>query len=136
MNDLEPNPLEPKSILPGTDANGASAGVQSQLNFLRIGLIVLSATFAFFLWMQVRYLRIERARFQPVIQGFEKDKLWVDPLLVRIAEYGRTRPAFAPIMQKFQLQVPTNAPGAPAAAKPAAPAAAKPAPAPAPALKK
>jgi len=125
------NDLEPKSISPGTDSNGTSDCVHGQLNVLRSGLILLSVAFAVSIWVQVHYLRAERTSLQPILQGYDRDKQTVDPLLARIAEYGRTHPAFAPIMQKYQIQVPTNVPGAPAAAKPAAPAAAKPAPPPA-----
>lgn len=120
--------LQPKSAFSDPDSNNASAGVQSQLNLLRAGLVVLSGVFAVSIWVQVHYLRVERTNLQPILQSYDRDKQTIDPLLAKIAEYGRTRPAFAPIMQKYQLQVPTNVPVAPAAVKPSA---TKPAPPPA-----
>ncbi len=121
------NDFEPKPTAPGLAVAAGAEGLQFQLNLLRAAVILLSGTLAVFVWLQVHYLRVERTRLQPILQSYERDKLTVDPLLAKIAEYGRTRPAFAPLMQKYQLQALANPLGTPAAVKPAAPAAAKPA---------
>jgi hypothetical protein len=124
------NEYEPKPIFSGTESSRAADCVQGQLNVLRAGLLLLTALFALYVWVQVHYLGIERKNLQPFLQGYEKEKQTVvEPLLAKISEYGRTHPAFAPIMQKYGIPPATNAP---ATAKPAAPAPAPAKPAPAP----
>lgn len=119
------NDFEPKTPISSPDAN--AAGVQSQLNWLKAGLIILSVLFSFSIWMQVHFMGLERKSLQPMIKSFEQDKPAVDALLAKVAEYGRTHSAFAPIMQRYNIQPTTGGPGAPATAKPSTPAAAKPA---------
>lgn len=124
------NEYEPKGNFLGTEASRAADAVQGQLNVLRTGLLLLTALFALYVWVQVHYLGIERKNLQPFLQTYEKEKqAVVEPLLAKISEYGRTHPAFAPIMQKYGIPPATNTP---ATAKPAAPAPAPAKPAPAP----
>lgn len=119
MSDLETKPTSP--------ATGSCSGceaTQKQLNIVLIGLFVLSATFAVFLWRQTRYIRTDLAAMKPaagqMIQGFNQEKPAVDAFLAKIAEYARTHPDFAPLAQKYQLAIPTNAPVAAPKAAPAA----------------
>lgn len=121
------NDFESKTTSQGQEVNRASVGVQCQLNWLQAGLILLSALFTFCVWLQVHYLGIERANLQPFFQSYDRDKQAVDPLLAKIVEYGRTHTAFAPIMLRYNITVPTNVAVAPTVGKPAGPAAAKPA---------
>jgi len=133
MNDLEKKPSS-------TGASSHGDAVQLQLTILLIGLIVLTAAFAVFVWRQVRYMKADLTSLKPIaalhIQGYNQEKPSVDAFIAKIVEYGRTHPDFDPIMRKYQLQAITNAPAAPAAAKPASPVPTKPATNPAPAPKK
>lgn len=116
---------EIKPSVPANSSCPQCEGLQRQLNLLLIGLIVLSGTFAVFLWRQTRYIRSDLAAMKPaaglIIQGYNQEKPQVDAFLAKVSEYARTHPDFAPIAKKYQLQVPTNAPSPAPAAVPASP---------------
>ena len=122
---------ESKSFPTGAQTVDSSGGVQRQLNLLQLGLIMLSAVFATFLWRQVKYARQDlQGLKQPaafLAQSYNQEKPSLDAFLAKLVEFGRTNKNFVPILQKYQI---TAAPAAPAAAKPAPKPAASPAPAP------
>ena len=136
------NDLEIKSPAPEANPGDPSACIQRQLNLVLLGLVVLSATFAIFLWRQVHYSRqdLQTIRQQAAFmtQNFNQEKPVSDAFIARLVEFGRTHPNFIPILQKYQI---TSAPPTAAAAAAVAPGGAKPAAkppvaAPAPAPKK
>ena len=135
------NDLETKSPAPDANAGDSSDYVERQLNLLRLGLIVLSVTFAVFLWRQVHYSRQDLQAIKQqhafMTQNFNQEKPVSDAFIARLVEFGRTHTNFLPVLQKYQI---TSAPPTPAAAAAVAPAgvkpASKPATTPAPAPKK
>ena len=132
MNDFE---NKPSGV--GAGNSGPNESLQLQLTLQLLALVLMAATLGFFFYVQARRAKYDLSVIKPpatsIIQAFEQEKPGVDSFIAKVAEYGRTHPDFAPIMQKYQI--PTNAAPAPAAAKPAATVAPKPA-APAPAPKK
>lgn len=123
------NDLETKSSTAVVNTGDAPGCVRCQLNILLVGLMVLSATFAIFLWRQVHYARQDVQGLKQtaayMFQAFNQEKPGMDAFVARLVEFGRTHTNFVPILQKYQI---TTAPAAPAAAAAVAPAGNKPAP--------
>lgn len=118
MNDFETKPVSP---VPGVN----SADVQLQLTILLVGLIVLSAAFAGYMWSTWRQRDADFKNLQnaaaPMVQGYNREKAVVDRFIARVIEYSKTHPDFDPIMRKYQPQAVGGAP-APAAGGTTAPA--------------
>ena len=123
------NEFESKNApLGGQSSEANAAGLQAQVNLLLAALIVLSGTFAVFVWVQVRHARQDlknmKLQANSLIQTFTRDKPSMDAFVVKAAEFGRTHPDFVPILKKYGVPVATSAPPAaatsPAPAKPAA----------------
>jgi hypothetical protein len=101
------------------------ASLQRQVSWLLIVLMLVSGTLCVFLWRQARIARKDLQSFKlpagQIIQAFQRDKSAMDAFVAKVAEYGKTHSDFAPIMEKYKIQVATNpAPGAVATPKPAA----------------
>lgn len=123
MNDIENKPA-------GSGSADPNESLQLQLTLQLLALVLMAATLAFFFYVQSRRASFDLSVIKPpatgLIAAFEQEQPGVNVFIAKIAEYGRTHPDFAPIMQKYQIPPPTNA-SAPAAPKPAATATPKPA---------
>lgn len=115
--------LDTKSpVQPGTN------DLQAQYDALRhlvvsilILVVVISGTFNIYLLRQWRATTKELAAIRPqVIQMtavYQKDEVpWMQEILRRLTEYGRTHPAFAPVLTKYNFK-----PGGPTGTVPATP---------------
>ena len=116
---------------PSVEATEKTSALASQLQLLQLALIILSGTFATYLYIQVHRARIDltvlKQVFLPMDQQFvTQEKPLGDAFIGKLSEYGRTHADFLPILKKYQIPVATAAPPpaalAPAPAKPAAPA--------------
>jgi len=111
------------------------ASLQRQVTTLLLAVFVLSGTVTVFLWRQARYARADLEVLKPpaaqIIQSFKQEKVIMDDFVAKLAEFGKTHPDFAPILNKYKIQPAapqgsTSAPPATVIPKPVA------APAPAP----
>src|SRR5262245_58524000 len=87
--------------------------------------VVVSGTLTIYLLRQYRFTHSELVQFRPgatqMITEYQKIRGPVqDQFLMRLTEYGRTHPDFAPIMNKYGLKPPTPSNAAPAAVSPPA----------------
>jgi len=110
-----------------TEAQPETADLQEQLESLRslivrvmLLVVVVSGTINVYLLRQVKYARADLAGFRPgasqMIADYSKaTQPRMNEIAVKIAEYGRTHPAFGPIVTKYRLN---SSPAAPAAAPP------------------
>lgn len=113
------------------------AGLQRQVTILLLALFVVSGTLCVFLWRQTRVARKDLQAFKgpamQMIQTFQQqEKPRLDAFVNKVAEYGKTHPDFAPIINKYKISV-VPAPAGTAALGTAAPAGTAKAPAPSPA---
>jgi len=86
--------------------------------------VVVSGTLTIYLLRQYRFTHNELVQFRPgavqMISEYQKLRGPVqDQFLIRLTEYGRTHPDFAPIMAKYGLKPATSTSAAPATASPA-----------------
>lgn len=116
----DPETISKPGLTTGSTCSSCEC-VQRQMNTVLIALIILSGTFAIFLWRQTRYIRHDLDALKPaanaIVQGYNQEKPAVDAFVAKVTDYARTHADFAPIAQKYQLQL-TNS-SAPAG-KPAA----------------
>ena len=117
MSEFDDKPL-------GTGQAGQSESLQLQLTLQLLALVLMAATLAFFFYVQSHRAKFDLNTLKPtataMIASFEQEQPSVNAFIAKIAEYGRTHPDFAPILQKYQIPPPTNTPP-PIAPKPAAP---------------
>lgn len=129
MNDLETKNVADTGA---GDLSEQCAALQRQINTLLLALVVLSGTFAIFMWRQSRYahadLEAAKNAAGPALNVFkQKEKPAYDTYEAHLAEFARTHPDFKTLMNSFQIQL-TPGPTAPAMPAPAsAPTAPKPA---------
>ena len=130
-----PNPA------PATATAAAETDFKQEVQALRVfviklqsALIALTWLFGVFVFIQFWRARGELAVVRPqaaqIIELGKRKEQPINQFVVQLADYGRTHPDFAPIINKYGIAaLTTNATAAPtgAAPKPAAPA---PAPAP------
>ena len=109
--------------------------LEKQTATLLIALVILSGTLTIFLFRQMTYARRDLDAVKPpgaqIIQDYAQNKANLEGFVIKIAEYGRTHPDFAPIMNRYR-NILSSVAASPASPAPAASAPAKPAPAPAP----
>jgi hypothetical protein len=103
-----------------TDAND----VQAELEALRhlvvsilILLIIVSGTFTIYLLRQWRTttkdLSIVRPQVQQMVGVYSKDEApWMQDILKKLTDYGRTHPDYMPILSKYNIRSSTTT-GAP-----------------------
>jgi hypothetical protein len=111
MNDLEPK----TPATPETDGvNPPSGGLQRQMTTMLVALVIVSCTLTVFLWRQARYARYDLNALRPtaaqIFKEFNQKKPGLQAFVAKIAEYGRSHPDFAPIMNKYKLSSITGAP--------------------------
>lgn len=102
------------------------ASLQRQVTWLLLALLIVSGTLTVFLWRQARIARKDldsnKRLASIVFQAYQRDKPKLDGILEKVAEYGRSHPDFAPILEKYKIN-PTNTPAtsttAPASTAPA-----------------
>jgi hypothetical protein len=97
--------------------------LQTELETLRhlvvsvlILMIVVSGTLSIYLLRQWRTTTKELANMRPQVQRmvevYQKDEFpWMQDILKKFTEYGRTHPDYMPILAKYNVK--PNAPGAP-----------------------
>ncbi len=116
--------IQPTAPTEAEDLKQQCAALQRQMQTLLLALIIVSGTLSVFLWRQVRYARRDLEAIKPaaaqVIQEFNQSRPNLDAFVAKVAEYGRTHPNFAPIMNKYRIVPPAAAPAPAAAPKPAA----------------
>jgi hypothetical protein len=139
MNDFETKPSAP-SPSPSPDV---VAGLQTQVHFLLIAMILLSGIFATFVYIQARRtaadLAATKVMGEPILQAFAQEKTTVEAFLAKLLEYSKTHADIAPVLAKYPwfFQMQTSAPPVAATTpKPTAPVVTKPAAAPSAAPKK
>jgi hypothetical protein len=115
----------------------AAAGLQEQFDALKhvvisimILVLVISGTLNIYLLRQWRTVSKELAATQPqatqMLTFYQKnEEAWMNDIVAKFTEYGRTHPDFAPILAKYNLK-----PSPATSAAPAAPTSRPPAPAP------
>jgi hypothetical protein len=103
------------------------ADLRRQSNFLLIGLVVISFTFAAFVGLQARRAGKDLAALRPQAAQFQeanqKEAPGIQQFLGRLLEFGQKNPDFMPILNKYNIRTDTNAAlpgGAPAQPAPAA----------------
>jgi hypothetical protein len=130
----EPNPTTPLAEKPTSDASDC---LQAQINLLLVALIVLSGTFATYLYVRVRHAKQDLAALKqnvaPIFQAYNQETPQIGAWVGKLADFGRAHADFQPIMRKYPFFFPPSAPAttsAPpaAASKPATTPAAAPAP--------
>ena len=133
MNDFETKPTAPAT----TPSSDVVANLQTQVYYLLIAIILLSGTFAMFVYIQARRTQADLAATkkvgEPILQAFAQEKTTVEAFLAKLVEYGKTHPDFAPVLAKYPwfFQFQTSAPPATVTApKSAVPTSVKPASAP------
>src|SRR5690348_1196114 len=95
-------------------ASETSNCLQAQINLLLVALIVLSGTFATYLWIQVRHMKQDlqgmKQSASPIFQAYNQETPAIGAWMGKLADFGRTHPDFAPIMKKYPFFFPSNAP--------------------------
>lgn len=116
------------------DLRQQCASLQRQVTTLLLAVFVLSGTLTVFLWRQARYARADLEVLQQpasqIIQSFNQEKPIMQDFIVRLNDFSKTNPDFAPILAKYRIPATvsvstTSAPPAVAAPK-ATPTAAPP----------
>ena len=104
------------------NATSEIACLQKQVGYLTVALLIVSMTVCVYMWRQARVTRMDLANFKTaavqVLGNYQKDKPQWDAFVAKVAEYGKTHPDFAPIINKYKIAV---APAAPQSAPSAAP---------------
>jgi len=122
----------PEPTNPATGGNDdlrqQCASLQRQVTTLLFALVILSGTLTVYLWRQARYARADlEVLKQPaaqIIQSFKQEKPIMDDFLMKLSDFGKKHPDFAPILAKYRIQsssipVSTSAPPASTAPIPA-----------------
>jgi hypothetical protein len=111
---------DPETKTPATpeadDVNQQCVSLQRQMTTLLLAVVIVSGTLTVFLWRQARYARHDLDAIKPtaaqIIQEFNQKQAGLQTFVSKVAEYGRTHPDFAPIMNKYKLTSITSAPPA------------------------
>jgi hypothetical protein len=94
------------------DLRQQCASLQRQVTTLLLAVFVLSGTLTVFLWRQARYARADlevlKLPAAQIIQTFKQEKPIMDDFFVRLNEFSKTHPDFAPILAKYRVP-PTTA---------------------------
>ena len=86
------------------------AALQRQSTVLLIGLVVLSGTLLVFLGLQSHYAGVDlegaKAQLLPVLQNYKQnEKPSYEKVEAQLAEYARTHPDFAQLLNQYRIQV-------------------------------
>ena len=105
MNNLDLK--SPQTTAVDDDLKLRCVALQRQVNWLLLGLSILSVTVCVFLWRQARYARADlesiRQPAAQIIQAFKTEKPRMDAFVTAVGDYGKTHPDFAPILNKYQI---------------------------------
>src|SRR5215475_3019099 len=89
--------------------------LQQLVSSLMMVLIVISGTLGIFLWRQYRFVKSEYDVLAPaatqLIADYTNNYAMSQEFLKKLAEYGRTHPDFAPIIDKYRLNDALSKPG-------------------------
>lgn len=100
MSDTEIN-LQPRS----SDAEGQVAALQQQVFLLLLALVVISATFVFYLFIQSFFLSKDLDALRPqalqVIQAYTANRQAINTFHQELNDYALTHPSFQPVLKKY-----------------------------------
>lgn len=79
--------------------------LQRQVFLLLLGLVVVTATFVFYLYYQEHIFRYDlngiRPRAVQVIQTYNKNAMAIDNFNKQLVNYALTHPEFQPVLKKY-----------------------------------
>jgi hypothetical protein len=111
MNEIEkkePTAPEPNGLQAQLDA------LQRQVTLLMAALVISSATFCVYMGLMMRRaqhdLKSTKEIAIPNIQFHQKQKSDFAAFAAKLADYGKSHPDFAPIINKYRISVSTNVP--------------------------
>jgi hypothetical protein len=104
MNETEPKTSDSTEL---ADLKAQCGALRRQNVLLLVALFVVSGTLTVFLGMQSRILAKNLANLRPeaqqVVDRSQREEPVISAFMTKLADYGRTHPGFAPIMNKYGL---------------------------------
>jgi hypothetical protein len=106
------------------DLKQQCAALSRQVTLMLVALFLVSGTLTVFLGIQARRIGKDLDAIRPqarqIMESSAKEEPMINAFMVKLVEYGKTHPDFAPIAAKYRLN--TNTVAALKAAAAAAPA--------------
>lgn len=97
-----------------SDMEGQVAALQRQMFLLLLALVVISATTAFYLYCQSRFVSNDLDQIKPqaiqIIQAYSANRQAINSFHQELSNYAVVHPGFQPILRKYGWTPPTNAP--------------------------
>jgi hypothetical protein len=102
---------ENQNSAPTEDVKDTCGTLQHQLNSVLILTCVVSLTFTAYLYFQFRAIQREVKNLRPIVTEHQtKTQPVLQDLSRKLVEYSKTHPDIKPILDKYGVAVPTNAP--------------------------
>jgi sensor histidine kinase regulating citrate/malate metabolism len=109
MSDTETSPPATQS----PNLQGQIEALQRQIFLLLLALVVISATFVFYLFFETHFLSKDYAQLQPqamqMIRAYSNNRQAINAFHQELSNYAYAHPSFQPVLKKYGWPPPKTA---------------------------